>query len=236
MACDSSSGIAAFADISGVMLKSLASYYIPIQPVPYLKIHGTADNEILYNGNSYYYSVDYVINFWKNNNNINSLKDSIVLPDIDTSDNSTVIKYTYGEDSSEIVFYKIINGGHDIPDWCLNNEMGNTNRDINTPVVLWDFFKKHRYKEKETILNSYRINQTSNFKTYPNPAQNILKVEYPGLQQKEVVYKIIDLTGKILQQGELAGNIVDVSKLSKGKYLLSINFENETTSEKIIIE
>lgn len=49
-------------------------------------------------------------------------------------------------------------------------------------------------------------------------------------------YKICNLSGKIIQQGKIDSNTIDVSKLSKGKYLLSLNIENEIISGKIIIK
>ena len=73
-------------------------------------------------------------------------------------------------------------------------------------------------------------------KLFPNPTQNILQIEYPGLQQKDVNYKIIDLTGKILQEEDLVGNTIEISKLYKGIYFLNLNIEGENLSQKIIIE
>lgn len=143
LACELSHKIAAFGDVGGFMLNNYSIYYKPLQPVPYVKIHGTSDNVILYAGDSDIISVDSVISFYKHHNHAQTLTDSVALPDIVTTDHSSVIKYTYGQDNSEIVFYKVIGGGHDAPDWKGNNEMGYTNRDINTPEVLWDFFKNH---------------------------------------------------------------------------------------------
>ncbi|QQS50147.1 MAG: MBL fold metallo-hydrolase [Bacteroidota bacterium] len=143
LACELSHKIAAFGDVGGFMLNSYSKYYKPVQPVPYVKIHGTSDDVILYAGDSDIISVDSVISFYKHHNHAQSLKDSVALPDIVTTDHSSVIKYTYGQDNSEIVFYQVVGGGHDAPDWNGNNEMGYTNRDINTPEVLWDFFKNH---------------------------------------------------------------------------------------------
>lgn len=145
LACKLSSKIAAFASVSATMNRNNAVYYEPRCPIPLLIIRGTRDDMLPYQGipESGVISTDSLVNFWKSNNKVKSLKDSVMIPDINKNDGSTVIKYIYGENKSEIVFYKIINGGHDIPDWCHENAMGNTNRDINTPKVLWDFFKNH---------------------------------------------------------------------------------------------
>jgi polyhydroxybutyrate depolymerase len=142
-ACQLAGKIAAFGDISGIMTTD-PSYYTPVKPVPMLKIHGTGDNVILYQGvTGNYVSADSVIGFWKHYNKSTVLRDSLVIPDTCTTDNSTVVRYRYGEVSSEVVFYKVMNGGHDSPNWVWENAMGNTNRDISAPEVLWDFFNEH---------------------------------------------------------------------------------------------
>ena len=74
------------------------------------------------------------------------------------------------------------------------------------------------------------------FKIYPNPAQNTLQIEYPGLVQKEAFYKIIDLSGKTIQQGKLTGNIIDVSKVSKGTYIFKMETDGKSLNQKFIIE
>lgn len=143
LACQLSGKIAAFGDISGIMSTD-PIYYKPVKPVPILKIHGTSDNVISYQGLAgNYVSADSVISFWKQHNNALTLRDSLVIPDTCKTDHSTVVRYRYGEGSSEVVFYKVINGGHDSPNWTGNNEMGYTNRDISAPAVVWDFFKEH---------------------------------------------------------------------------------------------
>jgi polyhydroxybutyrate depolymerase len=145
LACQLSGKIAAFGDIAGFMENSSSAYYKPAKPVPILKIHGTNDPEISYYGNpGNFISADSVIGFWKHHNKAITLRDSLAIPDTCKTDNSTVVRYRYGEGSSEVVFYKIINGGHDSPNWIWKNSMGNTNRDIGAAEVLWDFFKEHK--------------------------------------------------------------------------------------------
>ena len=70
---------------------------------------------------------------------------------------------------------------------------------------------------------------------YTNPAQNTLRIEYPGLKQKSATYKIIDLDGKTVQHGKLTNNTLDVSMLHKGIYFLNLNIESESISKKILL-
>jgi polyhydroxybutyrate depolymerase len=144
LACQLSGKIAAFGDIAGFMENSSSTYYKPVKPVPILKIHGTNDPEISYYGNpGNFVSADSVIGFWRHYNKALTPRDTLAIPDTCTTDNSTVVRYRYGEGSSEVVFYKVINGGHDSPNWIWENAMGFTNRDIGAPEVLWDFFSEH---------------------------------------------------------------------------------------------
>jgi hypothetical protein len=58
-------------------------------------------------------------------------------------------------------------------------------------------------------------------KIYPNPTQDWLTVELKESQLKSI--KITDMTGKIvLEQHNLVNNQLDISSLSLGVYILSI--------------
>ena len=58
-------------------------------------------------------------------------------------------------------------------------------------------------------------------KKYPNPTQDWLTVELKESQLKSI--KITDMTGKIvLEQHNLVNNQLDISRLSLGVYILSI--------------
>ena len=89
------------------------------------------------------------------------------------------------------------------------------------------------------VVDNTKVTKQSynnNFKIYPNPAQNTLQIESLGLIHKNVSYKIIDLSGKTLQEGKLTGNSIDISKITKGNYLLSIYDNGDSLTSKFIIE
>ena len=88
------------------------------------------------------------------------------------------------------------------------------------------------------VSSSVTVNQTEKQKVhvFPNPAQNSLQIEYPGLEQNEAGYKIIDLSGKIIQQGKLSSNRIDVSGIKKGVYLLNLTIEGNLLNQKFLIE
>ena len=78
------------------------------------------------------------------------------------------------------------------------------------------------------IIIRYNLNIDNNsFKFYPNPAQNTLQIEYQDIIQKDIWYKIIDLTGKTVQQGKLTDNYIDISNLNKGVYIINFNMEGK---------
>lgn len=59
----------------------------------------------------------------------------------------------------------------------------------------------------------------NNIYIYPNPVSNLLNVN--GIN-KHTEFQITDLTGKELLVGEMLNNMIDVSSLNKGIYLLNI--------------
>ena len=109
--------LAAIAPIAGNLLE-IAFTWNPIHPIPVLEMHGTADATVpYYDGPDELWSVEESLNFWIQNNNCSLPADTILLPDINTGDNSTVekISWTNCSDNSSVIHYKIINGGHTWP-------------------------------------------------------------------------------------------------------------------------
>jgi polyhydroxybutyrate depolymerase len=74
------------------------------------------------------------------------------LPDINTADNSTIVKRSYGSSNpaKEIEFYTVIGGGHNMP--SITNPLSATsqtvvgpqNQDMEGARVAWDFLKRHK--------------------------------------------------------------------------------------------
>ena len=74
-----------------------------------------------------------------------------------------------------------------------------------------------------------------NINIFPNPANNTLQIEYPGILQKEVSYAIIDINGKTILQGRLTSNIIDISRLIKGTYIFTLYSDGEIIIKKILV-
>ncbi|HIA05573.1 MAG TPA: hypothetical protein EYN71_02500, partial [Flavobacteriales bacterium] len=66
------------------------------RPVPILHMHGTADPTVAYNGTVGNTAVETGIDWWVQNNNCPTPGDTTAIPDISTTDGSTVEKIYYG--------------------------------------------------------------------------------------------------------------------------------------------
>ena len=145
LACQLGNRIAAIASVGGVIATSTAESCSPLRTMPVLAIHGTADPYIGINGGTGYYSIDQTLSYWTSFNDCVQI-DTTTLPDLDPTDGCTVekITYTYCSDNSNVVYYKVINGGHTWPGADPIPAFGNTNHDIDASVEIWNFFKNHK--------------------------------------------------------------------------------------------
>lgn len=132
LACELSDKIAAIGSVTGLMFKSVLDNCTPKNPVPVIQIHGTEDSVVDYN------NVENVINFWNTHNKTNSTPVVSQIPDTDTTDGSTVERFTYkdGTDNVEVQHLKITGGGHDWPGY-------EGNMDINASEEVWNFVKNY---------------------------------------------------------------------------------------------
>ena len=61
---------------------------------------------------------------------------------------------------------------------------------------------------------------------FPNPATNVLNINYPKSQDLD--YMITDIAGKLIDSNKL-GNAIDISGLESGSYFITL--QSKTTSE-----
>ncbi|MES2648416.1 MAG: PHB depolymerase family esterase [Bacteroidota bacterium] len=144
LGCSLYSRLTAIAVVAGNM-PQLQQFNCPVSNgLPIMHFHGTADETVLYNGSAGIPSVPSTIAWWVNTNACNSTPVITQVPDINLADNSNVESSTYtnGKNNSEVVLYKIINGGHSWPGAIAIPGFGNTNQDINASKLTWDFFKR----------------------------------------------------------------------------------------------
>ncbi len=93
------------------------------------------------------------LSFWLAVNGVSSTDFVLTnLPDLNTSDNSTIVKRSYGSSNpaKEIEFYTVVGGGHNMPSIAnplsasAQTAVGPQNQDIEGARVAWDFLKRHK--------------------------------------------------------------------------------------------
>ncbi|MCH8487584.1 MAG: hypothetical protein LAT75_12010, partial [Candidatus Cyclonatronum sp.] len=100
-------------------------------------------------GNGEVISTENTVAYWVQRNATDTTPEVTNFPDINTNDSSTVTRYLYknGGNGTEVVLYKVNNGGHTEPSiseryssiWL--SIVGNQNGDIEMANHVWDFFK-----------------------------------------------------------------------------------------------
>jgi len=91
-----------------------------------------------------------------------------------------------------------------------------------------------------TAIKQTTINEIS--KIYPNPANEILQIEIRSKQNTSFSLNIIDMKGSLLETKTInntkgiSNTSFDVSKLSKGNYLLNLYDEDGMASYKFVVQ
>ncbi len=130
LASHKSNLIAAVGSISGTMIET---DIMPSHPMPVIKIHGTADDVLPYNGTNEFNSVENTLAYWINFNQANTTP---VVTNF--NNNGTLIEhfvYADGDNGATVEHYKVIEGGHA---WLDMNF-----QDTNTGKLIWDFVSKY---------------------------------------------------------------------------------------------
>jgi polyhydroxybutyrate depolymerase len=223
-ACSTTKNIKAIAVGSGNMTKNLQNSSNSAPKIPVMHFHGTNDPIVDINGvKPFILPVDSTIKWWVNHNNCNSIPIFTSLPDINSADNSTVEKYYYGQgtNDSEVIFYKIINGGHTWSGADPSPALGNTCMDINQSSIIGHYFASFCSKTGIQPLT----HNNSLLQLYPNPTNDLLTIKSDKSISKICFYSAYGQIVKIL---EINNNeaIVSINKLPYGMYFVRVNFHN----------
>ena len=183
---------------SGNMTNLLKNQSASAPQIPIMHFHGTADSTVPYLGSPPTISpVDSTIQWWVQHNNCNPSPSFTAVPNLNLIDSSIVEKYYYsgGVNSSEVTFYKVLNGGHT---WSGSNSpspLGFTNKDINQSTIIGDFF------DSFCIVTTGSIEKSNNksFKIFPNPFSYQLNIS--NLKNENTTFVLYDnLSNKILKK------------------------------------
>jgi len=241
MACEITNRFAAVASVTGSMTKSVFDSCQPSKAIPVMQIHGTGDDTVLYEGSDFGMPIEEVVQFWVMHNQCNAAGDTLQIENIDTTDQSTAerISYSGGINNSEVIFYKIANGGHTWPgsSKAINQlfELGIANQDFNASAVIWNFFNQYSLSDTLALNNeTLSINELA-ANIYPNPFDEFV---YVSGSNKYNEIQIFNLTGQVLYQSEIPKGAettkVGLNQLNPGTYLLEMISEDYTHWHKII--
>lgn len=241
VACQSSARYAAMASLGASMDTLRYQTCNPTKPIPMAFFNGTADPAMPYLGGTLQnplvipvVPVDTAVRFWVNHNQCQTSLPVFNFPDTFPSDSSTaqLFRYANGLCSSEVLFYKLINGGHTWPGVYVAAQasvLGNTNRDLNAGVELWNFFNQHPLCNPVAGLETNL--KTSSLSIYPNPASSMVYIEVPHHLAYQVIIRT--MMGQIIQSYNCPSRI-DIDHLQNGMYLISVLIGDHTIHNRLI--
>ena len=187
LACQLNNKITSIVSVAGAAFYGAFAYCELTHPTSVLSISGTNDGDHPYNDtNGWYFPVSEINNYWATSNNTDPSPIVEELPDIDTSDGSSVERYSWenGDGCVSIEELKIINGGHDWPSpltpWG--------NQDINASVEVWNFVSKYNMEGLIDCEN--------------------LSVKFKNTDNKRELLKIINVVGQEVNTTMNSGQIL----------------------------
>lgn len=219
LACELGDRIAAIASVSGTMSPEIISACNPSHSIPVLQIHGTSDGTVPYTGNSFIgmKAVDTILQYWIHYNHCNTTPSVTALPDINTSDGSTVehIVYANGDNGVTVEHFKVSGGDHTWPGVS-------GNMDINASLEIWKFFLKA--KSNPVAVQSVYL-ASDKIKLYPNPVKDVLFLKIK--EDIPCTYRVYNLIGTLLKEGtvDAYNNSIQLDDLKPSIYFLHLGNE-----------
>ena len=155
-----------------------------------------------------------------------------------------------------------------------NNSVSFNNYSLNADSYLWDFGDGeeslegepvHNYNEinrynvilvssrencaiKDTLETFINLSYCANFKIYPNPSNDIVKLDFRNIKSGNIKYWIFNIEGKTVSTGSFnlidnvnddddSGHIVtyDVSNIPAGIYYIRIAVDNKMITKKMVV-
>jgi polyhydroxybutyrate depolymerase len=145
LSCDIPNKITAIAPFVSYISPYLAAQNMKAPPLPIISTVGTADPSIKFEGGARgpgigeLFSAEKNVEYWVSRNGANTTPEVTNLPDINTDDKSTAIKYVYAG-KYPVVYYKIVGGMHQHPSIKTTKPLAlGQNGDYNSFETVWDF-------------------------------------------------------------------------------------------------
>jgi hypothetical protein len=89
------------------------------------------------------------------------------------------------------------------------------------------------------VLKSTTSNQTvkqTEFKVYPNPSSDFIKLEFTADQMTEGRYQIFDITGKLLENNSISEPFISIKHLPNGSYFIKVSKKDHDSELKKFIK
>ena len=154
------------------------------------------------------------------------------IPDVVANDSCTVDAFEYknGKNGSEVLLYRVNNGGHTWPGAISVPRLGNTNRDIGASALIGNFFRKFC-----ALTPTNEATDDTKLTLFPNPTQDILTLTLP---QNNINIAIFDIMGKQLFQKNNCSQQLDIhcSDFPTGLYYLQATDGQKKYRQKLVVE
>jgi len=225
VACRLNDKIAAVTAVARTMGQYQIDNCSPTHPAAIMTILGTDDqispyDGLVWAGIRFYISADETHTYWANHNSTDPDPTIVDLPNINSSDESSVEKRTWsnGDNCVSVQELKVNGGGHDWP-----GTFGNM--DIDASLEIWNFVSKYNIDGliECSITSVQELDfENDNSIIYPNPVRHEL-----GIQMKlntPQVFSIYSTKGEVVQSGKINSNdkTINISSLAPNIYILSI--------------
>ena len=213
MAIEHGDRITACAPVSGLITNTMAAL-TPVAPVRMLHIHGTNDDVVGYNGDSYYFNMSLglgagaILDYWKNANGCTGEPAIDTLPDR-KNDGLRFIRYTYNC-GTDLQHLKVVGGTHNWYDAAHN--------DVGYKEIIYEFFSGH------SLPSSVPDRKTGCLQVWPNPTNGVLNILTTDSESSEI--QVFDIYGKLVDVVEtgrapsLQTAQIDLSRFPDGVYFV----------------
>ncbi|MDX2071160.1 MAG: T9SS type A sorting domain-containing protein [Haliscomenobacter sp.] len=227
--------------VSGNMSTNLQNNCPLPNGLPVIHFHGTTDPLVNYNGTIGIPPVETTIKWWVDRNKCTKTPIITPIPNSNANDGSTAEQYAYGNgtNKSEVIFYKITNGGHTWPGAPTNLPFGNTNQDLNASQLIWAFFKRNSSSSVTTAVADPK--KIERIKVFPNPTQEQINVRISerGMDVAAELFLYNSYGQMVFKQAIENPNApisIQVSAFPKGVYLLCVKTEqHQLYHQKIVV-
>lgn len=162
LACEVPEMFAGYASVAGAGFGGMDTVCESETPVNMLVMHGTYDNNILWNGNiqtfpngqEFYTTmpITETMEFWARKMECfgESTREDVDIPESTEETGLVIFRATDCIGDAELVLYAVIYGGHNWPgvgDGIPSQVAGQVNVDLDATQVIWDFFASHSLEE-----------------------------------------------------------------------------------------